>query len=78
VRAVTGESPILLLDDALSELDATRRALVLQEAAGFSQSVLTATDARFLENASSAIFSISAGRIQSTKSPEATSTSARP
>jgi DNA replication and repair protein RecF len=64
VRQATGESPILLLDDALSELDATRRALVLGEAAHFSQSVLTATDARFLETASSAVFSISAGRIQ--------------
>lgn len=63
VRDTTGEPPILLLDDALSELDATRRALVLEEARKFPQSVLTATDARFLENVSSAVFSVVAGRV---------------
>jgi DNA replication and repair protein RecF len=68
VQQTTGESPILLLDDAFSELDTTRRALVLQEASHFSQSVLTTTDARFIESASTAVFSIIAGQIQSEKS----------
>lgn len=48
VAETTAEPPVLLLDDALSELDATRRALLLEEAQRFPQSVVTATDATFL------------------------------
>ena len=44
VFATTGESPILLLDDALSELDAARRENLLRETKHFAQSVLTTTD----------------------------------
>jgi DNA replication and repair protein RecF len=62
VRESTGEPPILLLDDALSELDATRRGLLLEEARSFPQSVVTATDATFLEGAA-AIYHVAAGRI---------------
>ncbi len=64
VLQATGEPPILLLDDALSELDATRRALVLEEAAKFPQSVLTATDERFLENVPSTVFQVAGGRLK--------------
>lgn len=39
-----GESPILLLDDVLSELDEPRRALVLAEAGTYMQSVVTSAD----------------------------------
>jgi DNA replication and repair protein RecF len=69
VRDATGEPPILLLDDALSELDAKRRALVLEEAKKFPQSVLTATDVRFLENSSSAVFMVSNGKVNKVLSP---------
>jgi DNA replication and repair protein RecF len=62
VEQSTGEPPILLLDDALSELDATRRALLLEEARSFPQSVVTATDATFLSGAA-ALYTVSAGRI---------------
>jgi len=48
VRDTLGDDPILLLDDALSELDATRRGFLLGEARAFSQSIVTATDATFL------------------------------
>ncbi len=64
VAEETGEPPILLLDDALSELDATRRALVLEEALRFPQSVLTATDERFLEDAPAHVFSVRGGRVR--------------
>jgi DNA replication and repair protein RecF len=64
VLQATGEPPILLLDDALSELDATRCALVLEEAAKFPQSVLTATDRRFLENVPSNVFQVAGGRLK--------------
>jgi DNA replication and repair protein RecF len=62
VEQSTGEPPILLLDDALSELDATRRTLLLEEARSFPQSVVTATDATFLSGAA-ALFSVSSGRV---------------
>jgi DNA replication and repair protein RecF len=63
VENVTGESPILLLDDALSELDATRRKRLLEMAAQFSQSVLTATDEKLLEGAAPHRFSVENGRV---------------
>ncbi len=62
VRESTGEPPILLLDDALSELDATRRALLLAEARSFPQSVVTATDATFLDGAA-ALYTVENGQI---------------
>lgn len=40
----TGEAPILLLDDILSELDETRRSRLLQTALGSEQAILTTTD----------------------------------
>jgi DNA replication and repair protein RecF len=63
VADVTGESPVLLLDDALSELDATRRERLLAQAARFSQSVLTATDLKLLEGATPALFRVESGRV---------------
>jgi recombinational DNA repair ATPase RecF len=55
---------VLLLDDALSELDATRRERLLKQAAHFEQSVLTATDDKFLEGVSSALFRVENGRVE--------------
>ena len=69
VADVTGEPPVLLLDDALSELDATRRQRLLQEAARFPQSVLTATDLKLLESSSPTLLSVEAGRITPLFSP---------
>lgn len=40
----TGEAPLLLLDDVMSELDAHRRATLLIALAGVNQAILTATD----------------------------------
>ena len=65
VKETTEEAPILLLDDALSELDATRRELLLQEARVFPQSIVTATDATFINNAA-AVFTVSDGRVVET------------
>lgn len=63
VRETTGDPPILLLDDALSELDATRRARLLEQAHAFPQSVVTATDATFL-TAASAVYTVRAGKVE--------------
>jgi DNA replication and repair protein RecF len=45
MRARTGDAPVLLLDDMLSELDATRRAhLLAAVATGEQQTLISATD----------------------------------
>ena len=44
LKANTGEDPILLLDDILSELDETRRRRVLETVLGSEQAILTTTD----------------------------------
>lgn len=56
MHAETGEAPVLLLDDVMSELDATRRSALAQAVQDASQAIITTTDlddfsAEFLENA---------------------------
>ena len=64
VAVVTNEPPILLLDDALSELDATRRKRLIEQASGFAQSVLTATDLKLLEDTSPTVFRVESGKVE--------------
>ena len=45
IRRRSGEAPILLLDDVLSELDATRRASLFEAMDGAGQVVITSVDA---------------------------------
>jgi DNA replication and repair protein RecF len=56
MRAETGEDPVLLLDDVMSELDAARRAALAQAVLDAPQAIITATDLadfsqEFLESA---------------------------
>jgi DNA replication and repair protein RecF len=44
MRDETGDSPLLLLDDVMSELDATRRHALLEALAGADQAIVTTTD----------------------------------
>jgi DNA replication and repair protein RecF len=44
MREKTGESPVLLLDEVLAELDAARRRHLLAQVDGVDQALLTATD----------------------------------
>jgi DNA replication and repair protein RecF len=44
MTAETGETPILLLDDVMSELDETRRSMMLDALSRVRQAVLTTTD----------------------------------
>ncbi|MGC8839697.1 MAG: DNA replication/repair protein RecF, partial [Anaerolineae bacterium] len=44
MREQTGESPVLLLDDVMSELDQARRRYLLQVLDGASQAIVTTTD----------------------------------
>jgi DNA replication and repair protein RecF len=63
VQTATGESPILLLDDALSELDSIRRTNVLRETRHFRQSVLTTTDASDVEGLASQHLRVENGAV---------------
>lgn len=63
----TGEQPVLLLDDVLSELDAPRRQQLLSSVSAYEQVLMTTTelepfDPAFLEKA--AKFRVSEGRIE--------------
>ena len=46
LQARTGETPVLLLDEVLAELDETRRSYLLAQVDSVEQSLLTATDPR--------------------------------
>lgn len=63
----TGEHPILLLDDVLSELDGQRRRHLLRSVASYQQVLMTTTnldhfEPHFLEQA--ALFRVNQGRIE--------------
>lgn len=66
VRSMTGRTPVLALDDILSELDPVRRKLVLENVSRYEQVLLTTaeTDAvapEFLEGA--VVFHVSEGKV---------------
>jgi DNA replication and repair protein RecF len=64
---VTGESPLLLLDDVMSELDAKRRARVMAMVDGVEQAILTTTDwSDFSEEfrAQAYLLQVTAGHIE--------------
>jgi len=44
MRSETGEDPVLLLDDVMSELDNARRAALAQVVSDASQALITTTD----------------------------------
>ncbi len=63
----SGDTPILLLDEVLAELDDKRRALLLRTVQNAEQAILTATDPtmfsdEFLQQANS--MTVTAGRVQ--------------
>jgi DNA replication and repair protein RecF len=63
----TGERPVLLLDDVLSELDAERRAALLRQVAGGGQVIITSAEAGPFPPdlmASAMVWMVSQGRIQ--------------
>ena len=69
MRDVTGEAPVVLLDEVLAELDATRRRYLLAQIEAVEQAVLTATDLdmfsrEFRERA--ALWEVEGGLVRST------------
>jgi DNA replication and repair protein RecF len=66
IEAETGDQPILLLDDVLSELDAQRRSDLLEAVKNLDQVLLTVTDPSSLPEAALAraqVFTVRAGRV---------------
>jgi len=66
LSAVRGTRPLLLLDDALSEMDADRRRRVLEKTADYPQVMITTTDVEQVSGyfgASAAYFRVDGGRI---------------
>ncbi|MDA0676842.1 MAG: DNA replication/repair protein RecF [Chloroflexi bacterium] len=66
VKSLTGRTPILALDDILSELDPGRRKLVLQQVSQYEQVLLTTAEddavaPEFMDGA--ALFSVSDGKV---------------
>jgi DNA replication and repair protein RecF len=69
IESETGDQPILLLDDVLSELDAQRRADLLDAVKDLDQVLLTVTDASGLPESALArarVFTVRAGRVTAT------------
>src|SRR5262249_56039876 len=66
IERATGDQPILLLDDVLSELDAQRRADLLEAVRDLEQVLLTTTDAGSLPPdalAHAHIYRVRGGRV---------------
>lgn len=66
MMATTGECPVLLLDEFIAELDAERRAYLLQQIDGATQAILTTTEpdiftGEFLNRA--AVWHVQAGQV---------------
>ena len=67
-RGRTGEQPVILLDDVLSELDARRRAYLLEAISDSEQVFLTTTDLDRLSPgilAKAAVYGVAEGRLSS-------------
>ncbi|MCS6862505.1 MAG: DNA replication/repair protein RecF [Abditibacteriales bacterium] len=64
VERTTGESPLLLLDDALSELDASRRRCLLRQAQSFPQAMLTSADRHLCDGVDATFFEVRDGQVQ--------------
>jgi DNA replication and repair protein RecF len=64
----TGERPVLLLDDVLSELDSPRRVALLEQVEGRGQVIITAVESEMFPGpliAGAKVWTVTAGRIES-------------
>jgi DNA replication and repair protein RecF len=70
----TGEWPILLLDEVLAELDASRRDFLLDQVNGVEQALITTTDPTFFDKGfltEMKLLRVEAGRVFEEDDPEA-------
>lgn len=66
IKDITGEEPILLLDDVLSELDEQRRKYFINNIEG-RQVIITCTDRSFAEDENAAYFYVKDGKVEECK-----------
>jgi DNA replication and repair protein RecF len=67
----TGQSPILLLDEVLAELDVRRRHFLLDQVNGVQQAVITTTDPSLFDQDAlnqMALYKVEGGRVSAIKS----------
>ena len=64
IEEATGRSPVLLLDDVLSELDERRRRMVMERAGAESQSLITATEMPHGEWGAARTFRVENGKVE--------------
>ena len=64
LRVRTGSSPLVLLDDVLSELDDARRRVLAEIVAGGGQTVITATTATALPAEPAQALSVTPGSVR--------------
>lgn len=72
LRQVTGESPVLLLDEVLAELDHARRGYLLRTLQDIEQTILATTDVELVPRPyreQATTFRVSAGLIQKVETP---------
>jgi DNA replication and repair protein RecF len=58
------EPPLLLLDDVLSELDPTRRRVLVDQVSGRGQTLITATTADALPGEPAQLLEVSPGKVR--------------
>ena len=63
LKGVTGENPVILLDDVMSELDPGRQDYLLNRIQGFQVFITCCDVANSLRMAGGRIFEVEAGRI---------------
>ena len=66
ISAETGDTPLLLLDDVMAELDAHRRALLLKALDTINQTIMTSADPSIFESAftrTAATYAVSKGHV---------------
>jgi DNA replication and repair protein RecF len=66
MRRRTGEWPVLLLDEVLAELDASRREFLLSQVDGVDQTLITTTDPAFFDPAvltTTSLLKVEGGRV---------------
>jgi DNA replication and repair protein RecF len=66
IKDITGEEPILLLDDVLSELDEQRRKYFINNIEG-RQVIITCTDRNFAEDENASYFYVKEGKVEECK-----------
>jgi DNA replication and repair protein RecF len=67
MRKQAGDAPVLLLDDVLSELDARRRAKLLEAVSRHEQTIVTATDLEHFPSGllkTASVFRVTRGRLE--------------